>query len=164
VLQLDLNIKQCILDLRLGRLVYSNVDFDDQSGVVRGWALEVNAGAKHWRNDIAMEYAIYVGDPPPVLEDKFETSQAWWDPMLGGNARIILSRKVMLTIYASGGGFGIGDSSDFTYDFMYLNTFKVSKLLAVDAGFRSFRYDRTADGLTTKVAVTGPFVGVSFVF
>ena len=67
-----------------------------------------------------------------------------------------------------GGGFGIGNASKSSWDFVYTNTFKVSKLILVTAGFRSFRYKREdgegAEALETKVSVLGPLVGVSFVF
>jgi len=88
--------------------------------------------------------------------------------MLGVKARIILSRKRLLGVYGSGGGFDIGNASKFSYDFLYLNTFKVSKLISITAGFRSFRYDRVDESGETEsettVRVTGPLLGASFVF
>ena len=63
--------------------------------------------------------------------------------MLGVKARIILNRSVLLGLSLSGGGFGIGNASTYSWDFAYINTFKVSRLLSVSAGFRSFRYKRT---------------------
>jgi len=168
LLRLDLNVEQFMLDLRLGYLVLSRVDHEDLSDVVRGWTLEVNAGAKYWRNDVTLDYALTLGDPPPLVEDRLEETQAWWDPMLGAKVRIILSRTVLLGLYASGGGFGIGDASDFSWDSLYTNTFKVSRLVSVTAGFRFFAYKRV-DGegeseLETSVSVYGPVLGVSFVF
>ena len=166
--QVDLDIKQYMLDLRLGYLVLSRIDHGDDSGVVRGWALEVNAGAKYWENDVTLDYRVMVGNPPPVVEDRTGTKQSWWDPMVGVKSRIILSRSVLLGLSLSGGGFGIGNASKSSWDFVYTNTFKVSKLILVTAGFRSFRYKREdgegAEALETKVSVLGPLVGVSFVF
>jgi len=166
--QVDLDIKQYMLDLRLGYLVLNRVDQEDDSGVVRGWALEANAGAKYWRNDLTLDYRVIVGDPPPVAEGRLPTKQEWWDPMVGAKARIVLSRSVVLGLFLSGGGFGIGDASDYSWDFAYTNTFKVSRLILVTAGFRSFKYKRV-DGegdaqVDTKVSVLGPMLGVSFVF
>ena len=166
-LELDLDLEQVILDLRLGYLVLDRVDDADEADVVRGWALEVNAGAKYWRNDIGLEYRLAVGDRPPLIEGRLDETQDWWDPMLGAKARIILSRKVLLGLSASGGGFGIGDASDYSWDFVYTNTFKVSRLLLITAGYRCFQYKRTEgegdDELETRVSVIGPLLGVSFV-
>jgi hypothetical protein len=168
LLQVDLDIKQYMLDLRLGYLVYMDIDLQDEDNVVRGWALEVNAGAKYWENDVKVDYKIQVGDQPPLVEGSLKEPQAWWDMMIGAKARIFLSRSVLLGITASGGGFGIGNSSNFSYDFFYANTFKISDLISVTAGYRTFKYTRV-DGegderIETKVSVFGPLLGVSFVF
>jgi hypothetical protein len=167
LLWLDLDVKQTILDLRLGYLMLNRVDHEDQSEVVRGWNLEVNAGAKYWRNDVTLDYAFTLGDAPPLVEGRLETVQSWWDPMIGARARIILSRTVLLGIHVSGGGLGIGGASEFSWDFLYTNTFKVSRLFSVTAGFRFFAY-RYVEGegdseLETRVSVYGPLLGVSLV-
>ncbi len=65
-------------------------------------------------------------------------------------------------------GFGIGNSSKISWDFTYVNTFKVSDLISITAGYRTFKYTRE-DGegdekLETTVNAFGPLLGVSFVF
>jgi len=146
----------------------TNLGFQLYASVTRGWAMDVNVGAKYWENDLTLGYRIPLGDGPLVIEDEFATKQSWWDPMVGAKARIFLNRSVMLGLNASVGGFGIGDASDISTDFMFSNTFKVSRVISVTAGFRSFHYDRTdgegEDEVTTKVTVLGPLIGVSFVF
>lgn len=88
--------------------------------------------------------------------------------MLGAKARIFLSRSVLVGLTANAGGFGIGSSSDFSWDFTYVNTFKVSDLILVTAGYRTIKYNRTdgegEDELKTSVSAFGPLLGVSFVF
>jgi hypothetical protein len=167
LLRTDLDLDQYMLDLRLGYLVHNRVDHEGRTKVVRGWALEVNAGAKHWRNDVTLDYQLKLGETV-LAEGRDEVTQSWWDPMIGAKARIILSRSVLLAVSLSAGGFGIGDASTISWDFTYSNTFKVSQLILVTAGFRSFRYDRTEgegeDELETRVSVLGPVLGVSFVF
>jgi hypothetical protein len=167
LLRTELDIDQSMLDLRLGYLVHNRVDHEQRARVVRGWALEVNAGAKYWRNDVTLDYRLQLGDTV-LAEGREEVTQSWWDPMIGAKARIILSRSVLLAVSLNAGGFGIGDASTISWDFTYTNTFKVSQLILVTAGFRSFRYDRTegeGEGeLETRVSVLGPVIGVSFVF
>ena len=123
-------------------------------------------GAKYWKNDVAVDYKFAIGIPP--VEGRFTEPQAWWDLMIGLKARFILSRSVLLSVSANGGGLGLGNSSKFSYDFAYLNTFKVSNLVSVTTGYRTFRYKRE-DGeggnlLETTVSAFGPLLGVSFVF
>ncbi len=168
LLDVNMQIKQYMLDLRLGYLVLNRVDYEDQADVVRGWSLQVNAGAKYWRNEMTLGYELTFGDPPPLAEGEIQDDQSWWDPLVGATARIYLSRTVLLGVSASGGGFGIGNASDISWDFMYVNTFKVSRRILISAGFRSFHY-RRMDGegeneLETKVSVYGPLLGVSIAF
>ena len=162
-----LQIFQYILDLKLGYLLYSDIDFDEDE-VIRGWSIEVNAGAKYWKNEVAVDYKIDVSLPPLHEEGSIDEPQAWWDLMIGTKARIFLSESVLLGITGSIGGFGIGNSSNLSYDFIYVNTFKVSKLISVTAGYRTFKYNRE-DGegdekVETTVHAFGPLLGVSFVF
>ncbi len=166
--QADLSIKQYILDLRIGYLLLNNVNYKNESEVVRGWSLEVNAGAKYWENDVNLSYTVTPPDPLPQYTGSTEDKQYWWDLMLGSKARIYMSRTFLLGIYASYGGFGLGNSSKYSWDFLYTNTFKVSGLILVTGGFRSFKYKRTDPGkdgdIETNVHVYGPLIGVSFSF
>jgi hypothetical protein len=88
--------------------------------------------------------------------------------MLGVHTRFVLSKRVLLGVGADIGGFGIGNSSDLSWDVNYYNTFRITKLINVTAGYRSFNFNRTEgegeETLETRVRVYGPLLGVSFVF
>ena len=32
-----------------------------------GWSIEANLGAKHWINDVNVNYALQIGDDPPIF-------------------------------------------------------------------------------------------------
>jgi len=164
-LQVDLNIKQKILDLSLGYTVYDNFEFSEEE-ILKGWDLNFSIGTKYWSNDLGINYSIVFDDF--VLDTgSIEETEDWWDLMLGVKTNFVLSKKFQLTVGANVGGFGIGNSSKLAYDFIYLNSFKVSKLMVINAGFRNFRYHRIdgegTDALETTVNVLGPVLGVSFV-
>jgi hypothetical protein len=138
----------------------------EENRVIDGWSLEALGGAKYWGNDLNIDYTAFLGDRP-ILEGTVAETQDWWDMMLGVRTTISLAPKVLLVSWISLGGFGIGNSSNFAYDFTYLNAFRVSRLITLNAGFRNFRY-RRVDGegdseLETRVNVLGPFLGVSFI-
>jgi hypothetical protein len=100
-----------------------------------------------------------------LVYDKFEFSEG--HPLRGWSLEMTTGGKYWKNDL-SVGGFGIGNSSKWSQDFTYLNSLQVSNLLTVNAGFRNFKY-RRVDGepgneLETKVAVTGPLLGLSFVF
>jgi hypothetical protein len=165
-IQLDVEIIQNIFDLKGGYLVYDKFEFSE-GHPLRGWSLEMTTGGKYWKNDLSVNYDVVINDVS-VLDGQVNEKQEWWDLMVGTKAKFVLNQSVYLGIWLNVGGFGIGNSSKWSQDFTYLNSFKVSNLLTVNAGFRNFKY-RRVDGepgneLETKVAVTGPLLGLSFVF
>jgi len=165
LLELKLKVNQNIIDIKIGYTVYENFKFDEDE-ILKGWDLNINVGSKYWKNKIDLDYAFIFNDNI-IDSGSIEEVQDWWDLMLGISTNFILSKKFALSVGANIGGFGIGNSSKSAFDFTYLNSFKLSKLIIVNAGFRSFRYKRV-DGLgdeelKTKVNVLGPVLGVSFV-
>jgi hypothetical protein len=166
-LQIKLNLDQQILDFKGSYVLFETFQMEDNR-VIDGWSLEALAGAKYWQNEVKVDYALFFDD---VLLDEdriVDQKQDWWDLMLGVRTTISLSPRVLLSSWINFGGFGIGSSSKLTYDFTYLNAFRVSRLITINAGFRNFRY-RRVDGegdseLETRVNVLGPFLGVSFIF
>lgn len=164
-LMVDLTINQNILGFKFGYVVYEDFNFEEDQ-VIKGWSLRFNAGTKAWINKVNVDYTLTFAGII-VDEDTLRETQEWWDLMLGVNTRFVISKKFELGVGLDVGGFGIGDSSKFAYDFLYSNSFKVSKLIVIHAGFRNFRYERVDgpadDELKTKVNVLGPVLGVSFV-
>ena len=164
-LTVDAEINQWIVDNKIGYIVYDRIDFNDVD-VIAGWSLEATLGAKYWSNDINIDYSMLIGDIFPI-EGSISEIQKWWDLMVGFKTKFVLSKSVLLSVGGDIGGFGLGNSSKFAWDFIYANTFRVSNLVLVTAGYRIFRYKRV-DGigdeeLNTKVSAFGPFIGVSFV-
>lgn len=164
-LNVKLNIDQLILDNKLGYILYDNIHFNSKN-IIAGWSIEANIGAKYWLNDVNVDYTLQIGILDPIVGSLNE-KQEWADLMLGVKAKFILSRSVYLAVGGNIGGFGIGNSSKFSWDFTYVNTFKITNLITISAGYRTFKYRRVdgegADQLETSVSVFGPMLGVSFV-
>ena len=161
-IKVDLNITQVILDTKLGYILIDKIDFGDD--VIRGWAMEATVGAIYWVNDINVdiEFPIDLPNPPNQLDEKV----TYVDLVFGTNFRIILSKSVLLGLSANVGGFGIGNSSELYWDFLFVNTFKISKLMTVTAGYRTFT-DKTVSGegddqIKTNIKTFGPLLGVAF--
>ncbi|MGB5190720.1 hypothetical protein [Robiginitalea sp.] len=113
------------------------------------------------------------GKPQPnqniILEQvRIEEPRDWWDLMLGVKTYSSFSPEVLLSSWISFGGFGIGNTPEFAYDFTYLNAFRVSRLSTINTSFRNIRYSRV-DGegdweRDTRVNVLGAFLGTSLMF
>jgi hypothetical protein len=165
-LLLNLNIDQNILDFKVGYTVYENYRLNKDE-VLQGWDLSFNAGAKYWKNDLTLDYSFVLFDQL-LSSGSINELEDWWDLMVGVKTNFVISKKFMITVMGDAGGFGFGNSSKFAYDFTYLNSFKVSKLITINAGFQNFRYHRIdgtgEDELETTVNVLGPVLGISFIF
>ena len=158
---IDVGIKQNIIDLRGGYTFFSTFDSED-GDIAKGWSIDGTIGAKNWVNKLVIDLTIDLG-PLGTIEERITDPLSWWDMMVGVRTNINLSRKVLLGAALSVGGFGIGNSSKITHDFTYINAFRVWRYMTINAGFRSFSYKREDDGLETKVNVLGPLLGVSFI-
>ena len=171
-LKIDATIKQRILDFKLGYIVFDNFEFSNTKPI-KGWKLEVVAGAKYWANNLTIDDQLTLESPILGIDTTISNStylpQNWWDMMVGIKTQFILNDKVNLLVNFDVGGFGIGNSSKFAYNFTYVNNFRVLNWLSVDAGFRSFYYNRTdfdeatQSDINTKVNVLGPLLGVTII-
>lgn len=160
----NFELKQRIFDVKASYVIYETFEMENNR-VIDGWSIEALGGAKYWSNNVGVDFALVVDDTP-IVEEMLNQKQKWWDMMLGVKTTISLSKAVLLSSWINFGGFGIGNSSKFAYDFTYLNAFRVSRLITINAGFRNFRYKRedvnNGETLNTRVNVLGPFLGVSF--
>ena len=171
-LKIDATIEQRILDFKLGYIIFDNFEFNN-SKPIKGWKLEFNIGAKYWANNVTIDDQLTLKYPLIGIDTTISNStylpQEWWDMMIGLKTQFILNDKVNLLVNFDVGGFGIGNSSKFAYNFTYVNNFRVLNWLSVDAGFRSFYYKRTdvdettQSDVNTTVNVLGPLLGVTII-
>lgn len=158
----ELGIDQLIVDAKFGVKVHDSRNAEQ----TRGFALWVAAGGRYWDNAVETTVTItpiLPGRPPEVTFD--QESQTWWDPVLGLVFSFPVTAKVGFGLRATGGGFGIGDASDYLWDAETAALFRLSRRLALSVGYRQFKYSRT-DGegdqeIDQTVTVTGPAIGLS---
>ena len=161
---IDFKVNQVILDTKLGYTIIDKIDFGDH--VIRGWAIDATIGAIYWSNFINVDVDIDTPIEIPGFPVSINENLNYVDLVIGTNFRIVLSKSVLLGVSANIGGFGIGNSSDLYWDLSFVNTFKVSKLLTVTAGYKTFT-DKTSSGdgddeIKTNIKTFGPLLGVAF--
>ncbi len=163
-LLIDFAIDQIILDTKIGYTIIDKIDFGDD--IIDGWALEATIGAIYWYNDVNVDVGLDTDLDLPNFPVKVNEKLEYVDLVVGTNFRIILSKSVLLGLSANIGGFGIGNSSTLYWDLSFVNTFKVSKLITVTAGYKTFT-DKTVSGegedeIKTNIKTFGPLLGVAF--
>jgi len=163
-LLIDFYVNQVILDTKIGYTLIDKIDFGDD--IIHGWAMEATIGAIYWSNDVGVNANIDSPINIPGFPVNVSEKITYVDLVVGTNFRIILSKSVLLSLSANVGGFGIGNSSKIYWDFTFANTFKVSDLLTVTAGYKTF-VDKTVSGegseeIKTNIKTFGPLLGVAF--
>ncbi len=128
--------------------------------------MDATIGAIYWNNDIDVNVDTETPIDIPGFPLNINEKLSYVDLVVGTNFRIILSKSVLLGLSANIGGFGIGNSSELYWDLSFVNTFRVSKLLTVTAGYKTFM-DKTVSGegedeIKTNIKTFGPLLGVTF--
>jgi hypothetical protein len=156
-------INQHILDMKAGGMVFDSRTSEQEGGV----GVWLTVGARYWENQteliVEREPILPSGD---VVVDTLAAAQSWWDPVLGLTLQFPVTPSVSFLVRASGGGLGMGDSSDTLWDAEFGALFRISRRWLISAGYRQFKYDRTdgrgEDKVRQTVTVVGPAIGVSF--
>ncbi len=92
--------------------------------------------------------------------------ESWWDPYIGARLRWPFSKRWGATLYADLGGFGIG--SDITWQIQALLSYRITRQLRVEGGYRVLHVDRVAGTGTSREGIDatfhGPTLGLAFDF
>ena len=164
-LDFEFGLKQEIYTLLAGVKLIDTISLQEHNG----WMLTVNAGARYWDMEPTVSYTY---DPnQPGLEDETGSgsfSHQWWDPILGAAGTWRASRVVQFEFTGHIGGFGIGNSSTFTWDLGGLAAFTVWRHIAIHAGYQVLSTDRTTgegdNEINTKLSLSGLIAGVRFFY
>jgi hypothetical protein len=91
-------------------------------------------------------------------------AQTWWDPIVGTQATIPLSKKVSASARFDVGGFGAG--SKIAVNAEPLLNFHATKLMTLSFGWKFIYqdYKNSSQGFKYDVLSQGPFLGFSFRF
>jgi hypothetical protein len=132
--------------------------------VARGELIvDVFAGGRYFNTEPSIEITPIIGNPRSV-----SSSESRIDPFLGARVVWDLSYRWLLGFRGDVGGFGIGDAADFTWQATAEVSFRISRRVAVGAGYRVLEYDtiegegdsRSGYDLRMSGAIVG--LGISF--
>lgn len=98
------------------------------------------------------------------LDDEFDESTWWIDPVVGLRARTGLSKRFALTLIGDVGGFGIGSASNFVWEAWGILDYRLNERWTLLAGYRVSDIDRDFGGAELDVTLYGPTLGVQYRF
>ena len=70
------------------------------------------------------------------LDETFDATDWWIDPIVGARVRVDLTDRLGLRVWGDVGGFGIGSAADFTWEAMGLLTWQLSRSWSLLGGYR----------------------------
>jgi hypothetical protein len=102
------------------------------------------------------------------VERRLEQSKDWMDLMVGARTRLDLTDKLSVVTKADIGGFGIGSSSDFTWNIYTLLGYELSECVTLYGGYRYLDQDYDSGSgrneLEYDMRTHGPMIGAAFRF
>jgi hypothetical protein len=148
-----------------------NVDFEnvlvELGGVYRFYEKGPHAfeglGGVRFTN---MDTEINITGGPPPLPSRVDSKQEWWDPIIGARYKWQISEKWRLSLRGDVGvGFGAGDTSDSTWNFVGLINFQPWKHVGFLGGYRALDVDyETGTGINQfkyDMLMHGPVIAVN---
>lgn len=148
------------------RQLFSDTQYEQQmAGLTLGGGYRWNhenifidfiGGVRYWEVD--NELRLDAGLLP--AEDTRQREH-WIDPILGLKSRWVLSDLWSITAWLMS---AVGGDSDSASDLFAGVNYLLSKDLSLSAGYRHQTVDYDKDGFLYDVEISGPLIGVSFVF
>lgn len=122
-----------------------------------GYWLDVGAGMRAWWLDsrISADQGLLAGRSA-------SSSSNWVDPLVAARGHLRLSENWSLTAYGDVGGFDTG--SRLTWQAMGSVDWRITPAIMARAGWRYIAIDRSRGDVEADIAMSGPFIGVTFRF
>ncbi|MEO0872690.1 MAG: hypothetical protein AAFY19_12155 [Pseudomonadota bacterium] len=122
--------------------------------------LDLGAGARFINADI--DTTVFRTDEEE--DANFTNDAGWVDALVAAKLEQKFSKDWSGTLYADVGGFGIGSSSDITFQASASAGYQIDDTFTVVAGYRFLRIEREIDNAEITVDTSGPFLGAKIKF
>ena len=121
-----------------------------------GAAVDLAGGFRAYDLDIGITLA-----PGDLPGQSFSQGDSWFDAVVGARAIIPLAEGWTATVAGDVGGFGIGSSSDMSYNALLLVGYDINDTWSIKGGYRYLGFDKTLNGRDVTLDLSGPLLGVS---
>jgi len=164
---LDIEIRQRIYDIRVGYEIYSTEIGDVINKSKFDWqrrgVIDLFIGGRYFRTEPVITIIPIIGE-----EREISGVDSRVDPFVGLRIGWDMSYRWMIAFRGDIGGFGIGDAAQFSWQASAKLGFRVSKRVAILAGYRILEYDTVvgegADRNGTDLRQEGPIIGAGIAF
>jgi hypothetical protein len=154
----DIDVKMTMLEFGLGyRLWETQVGKEGSQKL----SFDLLGGGRYM--NLEGEVDIVPGGPLGVLPGRtFGRREEWVDPIVGGRLRWDINEKLAAAVRFDFGGFGIGEGSNLTWNFVAGIDYKLKENMSLKAGYRIFDIDYDSGSGTNKFGIDAQFRGPIF--
>lgn len=165
LLDLDIEVRQRIYDVRIGYEVYNKKLGDVIQKPKFDWQrrgiIDLFVGGRYFRTEPVITLTPIIGDPR-----KISGVDSRIDPFLGLRIGWDMSYRWAIGFRGDIGGFGIGDAAQFTWQGAAELGFRLSRRITLFGGYRYLEHDTvTGEGEErngTDLRQGGPIIGAGF--
>ena len=161
----DIDVKMTMLEFGIGYHLWETQVGKEGSQKL---SFDLLGGGRYM--NLEGEVDIVVGGPLAGLGlgRTFGRREEWVDPIVGGRLRWDLNDKLAAAVRTDFGGFGIGEGSNLTWNFLAGIDYKLSQKMSLKAGYRIFDIDYDSGSGNKKFGIDaqfrGPIFGLTILF
>jgi len=151
--------------------LFKEGEIESQGALVSAYATYAPVMTKDLRLDIGggVRYANVSIDSSlkgqgGVPNVSYSDDGSWADLLLAARVKYFFSGDWFTVAYADVGGFGIGESSDLTWQGSIGLGYRINESVSTRSGFRYLSIEREFDRADISTDVSGPFLGVQVTF
>jgi hypothetical protein len=126
---------------------------------VNGERIKIDAlpfGIRYWHLGTSLQFT------PSFAGRTFSSSVNWVDPVMGARFQMLLSPKMLITVWGDAGGWGAGAQLD--YQIVGAIAYKINPKFTAGVGYRYLYVNYFSASALFKAAMSGPAVGVTYNF
>ena len=148
-------------------ILYSSADVDSKMTIFAGYAAYRLVDGPNGFLDLAPGFRAYSldldvkinGAAAPSLS--YSSSQNWFDAVIGLRGGVPISDRWSARGFADVGGFGIGDSSELSWQVGGFVNCAFNETWSADVGYRYLSIEKEINNFDTTLELSGPLIGVS---
>ncbi|HEX4772369.1 MAG TPA: hypothetical protein VH351_16145 [Bryobacteraceae bacterium] len=126
---------------------------------VNGERIKIDAipfGIRYWHLGTSLQFT------PSYAARTFSSSVNWVDPVMGARFQVLLSPKMLITVWGDAGGWGAGSQLD--YQIVGAIAYKINPKFTAGVAYRYLYVNYVSGSALFKAAMSGPAVGVTYHF
>ena len=125
-----------------------------------GRFVDVYGGLRYYDVDADFTFKI----PSIGFKNTLNLDTSWTDAIVGVRGQVPLGEKFSLTGLADVGGFGIGDSSNLSWEALATLDYAFTDRVIGRLGYRYMSIDNESDDLNLDLELGGPIIGLTWKF